>query len=309
MNQLANFHFIRPFVLLLVPCVVLLWLWLRRQNDPLRAWRSIVEPELLDAMTVQQPGALGTRDVGLLSLWVLAVLAIAGPTWQLQKSPFADDPAAVMLLLKAGDSMQLSDLAPSRMERARLKAIDFAEARAGLPLGLIAYAGSSHRVLPPTRDTEVVATMAAEIGPEIMPKKGDDLADALELAAKTIGKNPGSIVVVADSVATDVAARLASIRSSIAYSVHVLGVARADTPEADALKQAANALGAKLTLLTTDAQDVTTVVRQVARAPRSASVEGASARWAEFGWWLTPIIAVIVLAGFRREQLAPEVKQ
>ena len=62
---------------------------------------------------------------------------------------------------------------------ARLKIADFAAERTGQPLGLVAYAGSAHLVLPPTRDTSVVATMAAEISPAIMPKRGDDLAGAL----------------------------------------------------------------------------------------------------------------------------------
>ena len=105
-----------------------------------------------------------------------------------------------MLVLKAGETMEISDLAPSRMERARLKIADFADERRGLPLGLVAYAGSAHLVLPPTRDTSVVATMAAQISPAIMPRPGDDLSSALELAARTLGSDGGSIVVFADTV-------------------------------------------------------------------------------------------------------------
>ena len=61
--------------------------------------------------------------------------------------------------------MESPDPAPSRIERAHLKIADLADIRKGQPLGLIAYAGSSHLVLPPTRDTAVVAQMAAEISP------------------------------------------------------------------------------------------------------------------------------------------------
>ena len=103
-----------------------------------------------------------------------------------------------MVVLRAGESMDLDDMLPSRMERARLKVADFATARKGQPMGLIAYAGSAHLVLPPTRDTSIVASMAAEISPEIMPKLGDDLAAALQLADRTLGDTRGTVVVVAD---------------------------------------------------------------------------------------------------------------
>ena len=93
-----------------------------------------------------------------------------------------------MLVLKAGETMDLADLAPSRMERARLKIADFAAERKGQPLGLVAYAGSAHLVLPPTRDTSVVAAMAAEISPAVMPEPGDDLAQSLTAGRTNAGR-------------------------------------------------------------------------------------------------------------------------
>ena len=85
------------------------------------------------------------RGGGLLAAWWLAMLSLAGPTWRPEPSPFADDPVPVMLVLKASETMDLlAHLAPSRMERARLKTADFAAERSGQPLGLVAYAGSAH---------------------------------------------------------------------------------------------------------------------------------------------------------------------
>lgn len=158
---MMDFHFIRPFVLLLVPIVVALWWIWQRSSDPLRGWREQMDPELLSALTVSG-GASGRGPVwAILAGWLLAVIAIAGPTWRLEPSPFADDASPMMILLKADSSMERPDPAPSRMERARLKINDLAEARKGQPLGLIAYAGSAHLVLPPTRDTVAVAEMAS----------------------------------------------------------------------------------------------------------------------------------------------------
>ena len=189
MSLLGDFHFIRPLWLLLAPVSAWLWWRQRRAQDPLRGWRAVMDEELLDALKVGEDSRGKWRDAGLLATWLIGIIAVAGPTWKPEPSPFADDPVPVMLVLKANETMELSDLTPSRMERARLKVTDFANERKGQPLGLIAYAGSSHLVLPPTRDTSVVASMAAEISSAVMPQAGEDLIAALKLAPSGPGKN------------------------------------------------------------------------------------------------------------------------
>ncbi len=195
--------------------------------------------------------------------------------------------------------MELTDLVPSRMERARLKVADFADERKGQPLGLIAYAGSAHLVLPPTRDTSVVATMAAEISPEIMPKAGDDLAAALQLAIRSLGDGGGSIVVVADTVADLDDRAVAELRSS-PIAIYFLAIARTDTPELDAINRAASALNGRVTTMTPDSEDVQTLVKQTATAPVAVAAAGEGTRWAEAGWWLVPLLTFLSLTSFRR---------
>jgi Ca-activated chloride channel family protein len=205
-----------------------------------------------------------------------------------------------MLVLKAGESMNVADLAPSRMERARLKIADFAAERPGQPLGLIAYAGSAHLVLPPTRDTKVVASMAAEIDPSVMPRPGDDLAAALRLAAQTLGDSGGSIVVLADATQLGHESDWRAFRNSTPLPVHFLAVARPDTPEWDGLNTTATALGASITRLTPDTADVLSLVRRTANAPVAVAMAAEGTRWAEAGWWLVPLLALFSLTTFRR---------
>ena len=205
-----------------------------------------------------------------------------------------------MLVLRAGETMDQSDLLPTRMERARLKVADFAAARKGQPLGLVTYAGSAHLVLPPTAcHTKVVATMATEIGPEIMPKPGDDLASALRLAERTLGDVGGSIIAVSDMVAESNDAALADFRAECNVPVYYLAVGRSDTPEIDSIRRAAEATRGEVTLITTDSADVESLVRKTARAFVSTSAED-GARWAESGWFLVPLLALLSLSAFRR---------
>ncbi|MCA9427590.1 MAG: VWA domain-containing protein, partial [Candidatus Omnitrophica bacterium] len=240
------------------------------------------------------------RGLGPLVAILIGIVAVAGPTWRPEPSPFADDPAPAMVLLKADKTMDLSDLSPSRMERARLKVTDFAKARPGEPMGLIAYSGSAHLVLPPTRDTNAVAEMASHISPEIMPKEGDDLSKALDLALDTLAKTGGGVIVIADTVDSSAVPALENFHRSHRIPVHILGIARPDTPEMDTLKEASNALGGSLVPMTADTSDVESLAHKIAGVPRMVAAKDGKIRWAEAGWSLSPILALLVLVSFRR---------
>jgi hypothetical protein len=88
---------------------------------------------------------------------------------------------------------------------------DLLALREGAATGLIAYGGSAHLVLPPTADKEVVLTMAQALSPQIMPRDGDQLADAVALAFQVSAgdQRGGSVLILADTVAPD---QLAALR-------------------------------------------------------------------------------------------------
>lgn len=301
---LSNFHFLRPWWLTLLPlAVVLWWLW-QRSEDSLRGWRAQIAPELLDALVVGQQSRRNWRPYLMLVGWLLAVVAIAGPTWRLEPNPFAADAQPLIILLKADESMKLTPPEPSRMERAQLKIEDLANMRQGQPLGLIAYSGSAHLVLPPTRDTDVVAKMASEVSPDIMPEPGDRLDLAIEQATKLLaaGQQGGSLLVVADTSDLDAATvkKLASLEPS--FPIQFLALAGDDTPETTSIEKAARSLRASVQELTVNDDDLTAVVAFAER--RSASgLTGESSRWQEAGYWITPAIALIVALAFRRQQV------
>jgi Ca-activated chloride channel family protein len=299
---IANFHFIRPAVLLLIPIVIAIWSLWQRRSDPLRGWRKQMDPDLLKALLAGQESSLRGPARRVLAVWLVAVVAIAGPSWRLEPSPFTEDATPLMILLKSDVSMDTPDPAPSRLERAHLKIADLAEARKGQPLGLIAYSGSAHLVLPPTRDTAVVAEMAAEVSPEIMPVPGDRLDLALLEAARVLtnGEAGGSVLVVADLVDSDPEA-LSSVRRAFPFPVQFLQIQSPDAPRDNSLRAAAKTLGASVEMLTVDDDDINAVVRRASRAPVAQSGDRGD-RWEESGYWLLPLLGLILLASFRREE-------
>ncbi|HEU0155005.1 MAG TPA: VWA domain-containing protein [Stellaceae bacterium] len=261
----------------------------------------MIDPELLNRLIVGGEAARGvTPGTVLLLGWVIAIVALAGPTWRLEPSPFAAAQRPAMIVLKVTPSMLSTDLAPTRLDRAREKLADLLALREGAPTGLIAYSGSAHLVLPPTPDGDVVLTMAKALSPQIMPREGDRLADAVALAGKILqdGGQGGSIVVFADTVAPDQHEPLR--KHTIQAPVNLVAMsayARGPDPSVEA---AADALVADLVAATLDTTDVTRLAHRLAAGGAAAGVAGEGQRWQEAGYWLTPVIALLVLGWFRR---------
>jgi Ca-activated chloride channel family protein len=262
-----------------------------------------MDPILLSALAVGRQSVSDTRGTLTLIVWLVAAIGVAGPTWQLEPSPFAKDSAPLIVLVKADKSMDALLASPSYMERARMKIADLAEERKGQPLGLIAYAGTAHLVLPPTRDTQAVAQMASEIGPDIMPVTGDRLDSALDEASRVLSKGDevGSIVVLTDSIASDLRL-LENWRKANSTYVQILSIRSVNSELDESVRKAGQVLKAPIERMDVEGHDISAIVRRASSVPRFQSGQHGD-RWQEVGWWLVPLIALVVLALFRRETI------
>ncbi len=99
LNELANFHFLRPeFLWLLVPLVILLGLTLRRSNSG--DWQSQVDNELLPYLLDGAADSPRYGKLGLLFLTgVLAISALAGPAWRELPQPLFRNQSGIVLAL------------------------------------------------------------------------------------------------------------------------------------------------------------------------------------------------------------------
>jgi Ca-activated chloride channel family protein len=148
--------------------------------------------------------------------------------------------------------------------------------------------------------------MAAEISPDIMPISGDRLDLALREAVRVLaeGQSGGGIVVLADAVDTDPAA-LAALRKEFSIPVQFLAINAPESSQSDSLRAAAKTLGANVEQIDVEGKDITAIVRHAASAPIAKRGQQGE-RWQEAGYWLVPLIGLIVLASFRREESEEE---
>jgi Ca-activated chloride channel family protein len=301
----SAFHFIRPgWLWVLLPAAVLWWL-LRRQADAALPWRGIVAPHLLPHLLggEQQTSRFGPLAVAGLC-WLLAIVAIAGPSWKHQPSPFAEDTAALAVVIKVSPSMETEDILPSRIERATLKLHDLLAARGHAKTSLIAYAGTAHVVMPATADAGIIDNFAQALAPEIMPEDGDSAAEALRLADQSLANaGGGSILWITDSIAPEQSDALAAWRQSSSTTVRLWPPLMAGD-ELDALRESARAARASVVALAADDSDV----QSLASAAKFAAAQGSAedTQWADAGYWLTPLIALLALLFFRRGWMVPQ---
>lgn len=315
MAELAQLHFLRPaWLLLLIPAAFTAWAMWRGQHLA-RVWRGVVAPHLLPHLLVRHgEQSRGLRPTWILALtWLLAVLALAGPAWQRQSSPFSQDQAALVIALKVTPEMLAEDVQPSRLARAVHKVRDLLATRPGAQSALVAYAGSAHLVMPLTSDASIIETFAADLDPDIMPVRGDAAAEAVVLGNRLLKRAglAGSIVLMADSVDPSQLAGLEAARAAGGAEVHILAMAAgpearppAGSPPApaldrDAMAAASRAAGGSLRLVSFDDADVRALSRDVATSLARAPAQDGQ-RWRDDGYFLVPIIGLLLLFLFRR---------
>ncbi len=294
----GNFHFIRPWCLLTLLPAVLIWLRILRSSDTKRAWERWVDPPLLDALLVRGDKKHQIRPIHLLgAFWLLGIVALSGPAWQREPSPFAEDTAALVIVLKVTPSMLVTDIAPSRLQRATQKISDLIELRAQARNALVVYAGTAHLVMPLTTDGSIITAFAADLEPELMPKPGDNVKQALAVADALLSKKnqDGALLFIADEISEDAVALFATHRKNGGAPVHILAATENTSTKLRAAARAGGGILVKITPDNSDVKHLTSTIQKTA-----TTVTDGGERWRDAGYWLLPILSLICLLWFRR---------
>ncbi|MFW8585909.1 VWA domain-containing protein [Rhizobium beringeri] len=215
--MITDFHFIRPWLLVLVPLPVLI-LWLTSRSDDVRSqWRGMIAPHLLDSLMVDGSAGSRIRPSWLLAgILVAGIVGAAGPTWHREPPPFVEDTAPLVIAVDLSETMDAIDVTPSRIERAKLKIKDVIDTRQGARTAIVAYAGTADLVLPPTEDAALLESYSDALATRLMPKPGKDTAAALSLADNLLKKEEasGTILLLTDGVEDAASKAIESIRTA-----------------------------------------------------------------------------------------------
>ncbi|MGE0485900.1 MAG: VWA domain-containing protein [Gammaproteobacteria bacterium] len=329
---MSEFHFLRPsWLLALLPFVLLVW-WNARGDGRSGGWARCVDEALRPHVMLDEHSTLGGRRAPLLVLaGLLAVLALAGPTWQRIPVPVFREESALVIALDLSQSMNAADIAPSRLVRARYRLADLLRARRDGQTALVVFAAQAFVVTPLTDDTQTLAGQLQDLDTSIMPSQGSEPAAAIELAAELVhqaGGGPGHVLLVTDGAEPDSLARATAAAARAGLAVSVLGVGTGggapipdrsggflkrddgqlvmSTLDAGALATFATEHGGLYLDVGGDDTDLARLERHLQAALASDAERRAdlsSNQWEEAGPWLLLPLLVLAALGFRRGAL------
>lgn len=228
LSQLSEFHFLRPgWFSALIPLAIL-WFWLRRSSIKQSGWQSVIPSHLYQHMIIGKAEKGKRPPLWALSLvWLLSVIALAGPTFERLPQPVYQLKMGHVIVLDMSLSMRATDMTPDRLTRAKYKAIDLVNAIGEGEMGLVAYAGDAFVISPLTEDAANITALLPSLSPEIMPVPGSDPLLGIESAASLLinaGYNSGMIYWITDGIDFAQQKELQEYVSSIPFTVNALTI-------------------------------------------------------------------------------------
>ncbi|HSG59865.1 MAG TPA: VWA domain-containing protein [Pseudomonadales bacterium] len=271
--------FIRPELLLLsLPPLILLWFYARLPQKG--AGAPAIADHLRQALTVHRPTARWIAPVPLaLIALVFGGIALSGPSWQRQETPYSQDESIVILALDASASMQAVETGLRRWQRALLKSRDLIAEMPAAKVGIIAFAGSAHWVLPPTRDKALLDYTLSGLSGLRMPVEGKYWR-RIQTPIAALGLEVSSVLMVTDAAP--------STQGDFPWPVNVWLMGDGNP----------NAMGQRATPMTLNNSDIHALISDLSRDMARAGERGR--QWRDDGYLFILPIAVLLLFWFRR---------
>ncbi|MCP5141425.1 MAG: VWA domain-containing protein [Gammaproteobacteria bacterium] len=328
MIDFAQFHFLRPWAFVgVLPLAGLLWALARRHRSG-GGWREICDPALLPHVVGDGRECHRWPLVAIGLAGLLAIAAMAGPTWDRLTQPVFRDLSSLVIALDLSDSMNAADLKPSRLERARFKVADILKRRREGQTGLVVFGGEAFTVSPLTNDTQTIVAQLPTMQTELMPAPGSRVDRAVQQSAELLrqaGQTAGDILLIADGLNDASRATLSAILAKLPYRISVLAVGTADgapipTPSGGFVKDAkggivvatldtaplcdlATRTGGICLNLRPDEQDTDALFAFLDRQRNTRNLMDSDLQadqWREYGpWLLLPLLPIAALI-FRR---------
>ena len=324
---MSMFHFLRPEWLWGLLPLIALFLLVAKRGTTAQIWESVCDAHLLPHLLVGTEGVTRRMPLVLLGLgWTVAVCALAGPVWSQLPQPVFRAESALVMVLDLSRSMDVQDVTPSRLTRAKHKIFDILKARKEGQTALVVYAGESFVVSPLTDDANTMVTLVQSLETELMPLQGSRADLALQKAHELlqhVGQARGDVLLLTDGEGDPATLKVVEEFRSQGVRVSVLGVGTVDgapipetggflkdqdgavvIPKLDipSLQAIARVGGGHYATVTADDQDINRVLpSDVSTSALSSSTteQRTTDLWREEGPWLVLLLLVLALPAFR----------
>lgn len=339
-DLLSQLQLLRPWWLAaLLPALAVLMLVANAQSQR-SGWTRFVDPQLLDDLlettTVSRPRwRLPLLASGLL----IAIVALAGPSWERLPQPPLQTNDSLVIILDLTLSMHATDVAPSRLIRTRYKILELLKQRREGETALIAYSADAHVVSPLTDDAQTIAALVPSLTPEIMPGIGSNAGAAFDRASTMLtGQSRGQrrVLWFTDELLPTDRLNIINTVSERNAELIIIGIGTANggpipLPSGKFLKdqrgqivsaslnrqdlaQLADDVGGRYFDLQADNRDIDFVLRRTLKERLSTAasspantLQSSFDQWHDRGPWLAVLLLPFALLVFRRGWLLPVV--
>ena len=322
----TDFHFIRPLWLIMIPFIFFLIIVFKKRRLSVGNWGNIIDKKLIPYVLHRDQLKEDPKKWWLFTVTgILAVIAMAGPTWEKIQQPSFRADQALVIALDLSRSMNAQDLSPNRLTRGKLKILDILERRRSAQVALIVYSANAFTVTPLTSDSDTIISLINSLDTTIMPSRGSYPSAAIEKGIqllKQAGASNGEILLVTDGGITSDAFDSVEKLKNEGYKLSVLGVGTEDGApipkesggfvidnsgqiaiarlEIEDLIELASIGGGTYTNITSNDQDINMLLSERVLDAEESDESLATDQWYEFGPWLLLLIVPLSSLFFRR---------
>ena len=322
----TDFHFIRPLWLIMIPFIFFLIIVFKKRRLSVGNWGNIIDKKLIPYVLHRDQLKEDPKKWWLFTVTgFLAVIAMAGPTWEKIQQPSFRADQSLVIALDLSRSMNAQDLSPNRLTRGKLKILDILERRRSAQVALIVYSANAFTVTPLTSDSDTIISLINSLDTTIMPSRGSYPTAAIEKGIqllKQAGASNGEILLVTDGGITSDAFDSVEKLKNEGYKLSVLGVGTEDGApipkesggfvidnngqiaiarlEIEDLIKLASIGGGTYTNLTSNDQDINMLLSERVLDAEESDESLATDQWHEFGPWLLLLIVPLSSLFFRR---------
>lgn len=306
-DGLSQFHFLRPWALLLLVPFALLIISKLRNDSQKNNWIKRLPPHLAKALLLKHKRWSNQLPLKLLAvIGLLAVIISSGPSWYREMSPFAEDASPLVIVLDVSETMLEKDTPPSRLFMAKQKIRQLLEEhRTTGSSALIVFSGSAHVASPLTLDRSVFGPILDSISVEIMPREGKFAQYAISVLDDLLKDQPksGTVLLVTDGLNIEAEKLYKRYFKVSPHQLIVYGVGKREGSSAfplneDVLHDVASSSDGRYLAMTIDDDDLHNINRNIER--HQSLDADSSLPWVDAGYYLIWPVLFAYLMWFRK---------
>src|SRR6516162_5258772 len=221
------------WLLLVFPPALLAFFWWSLRKRQQMMTRFIESRLLAGLVSGISPARRKLRLALLLAAVVCIILALARPQWGFTWQEVKQKSVDIVVAIDTSKSMLAQDIAPNRLARAKLAAMDLMQVAKGDRLGLVAFAGSAFLQCPLTIDDVAFRQSVESLDVNTIPQGGTAVAEAIDVALTAFkeGDNHKVLVLMSDGEDHDSgAAEAAKHAAAAGLRIYTIGIG---TPEGE----------------------------------------------------------------------------